>query len=234
MLGPMKLMIASEFASTGELEISVFQRLSLANGRNPLRLAPCPVLMAPQALWLLLPEPEPPPDPPPLPDPLPPLPELPPDDSVDAPELVPPPQFTHEKANASTLEAASSLIQENCMTLLSQETAAKPREVRPIPRRKGDMYHQHLGGLDLAVAVGSLGLFSPPVVSPFGYIAVCPRSVTLRRSPEQPLCPRSVTCCRRNELNIRQTGRQMVTCWFLDVIQFWKQEALLWFSTSST
>ena len=114
MVGPMKVMMASEFASTGELEISAFQRLSLAKGRNPLRLAPCPVLMALQALWLLLPEPEPPPLP--LPDPLPPLPELPPDDSVAAPEPVPPPQFTHEKANASAPEAASSLIQENFMT----------------------------------------------------------------------------------------------------------------------
>jgi hypothetical protein len=30
--------------------MSLFQRLSVANGTNPLRLAPCPVLMALQAL----------------------------------------------------------------------------------------------------------------------------------------------------------------------------------------
>jgi hypothetical protein len=33
----MKLMIAEEFASTGAVEISLFQRLSLGNGTNPCR-----------------------------------------------------------------------------------------------------------------------------------------------------------------------------------------------------
>ena len=76
MVGPMKLMMALEFASTGEPEISLFQRLSVAKGTKPLRLAPCPVPMALHALWLLPPEPEPvpPPDPEPLPLPEP-LPE---------------------------------------------------------------------------------------------------------------------------------------------------------------
>ncbi len=46
----MKLMMAPEFGSTGEAEISLFQRLSLPKGRKPLRLAPCPVLIALQAL----------------------------------------------------------------------------------------------------------------------------------------------------------------------------------------
>ena len=46
----MKLMIAEEFASTGAVEISLFQRLSLGNGTNPCRLAPCPVDIWLQAL----------------------------------------------------------------------------------------------------------------------------------------------------------------------------------------
>jgi hypothetical protein len=46
----MKKMMAPEFGSTGEAEISLTQRLSLAKGTNPLRLAPCPVLMTLQAL----------------------------------------------------------------------------------------------------------------------------------------------------------------------------------------
>ena len=37
---PMKLMMALEFVSTGEAEMSWFQRVSLAKGMNPLRLAP--------------------------------------------------------------------------------------------------------------------------------------------------------------------------------------------------
>ena len=147
MLGPMKLMMASEFASTGAPEISVFQRLSLAKGRNPLRLAPCPVLMALHALWLLPPEPEPEPLPlpDPLPDPLPPLREPPPpDDSVEAPEDKPPPQSAQERASTSAPVTASNLFEEDFMSLFSPETAAKPHSVGPIPRGKGDMYHQHL------------------------------------------------------------------------------------------
>ena len=54
-LDPMKLMMASEFGSTGEAEISLFQRLSLLKGRKPLRLAPCPALIALQALWIVAP-----------------------------------------------------------------------------------------------------------------------------------------------------------------------------------
>jgi hypothetical protein len=38
----MKLMIAFEFASTGEAEISLFHKLSAGNGRKPFKLAPCP------------------------------------------------------------------------------------------------------------------------------------------------------------------------------------------------
>ena len=37
---PMKFMMADELGSTGEAEISWFHKLSLAKGRNPLRLAP--------------------------------------------------------------------------------------------------------------------------------------------------------------------------------------------------
>ena len=50
MVGPMKLMMALEFASAGEAEMSLFQGLSVAKGTNPLRLAPSPVLMVLQAL----------------------------------------------------------------------------------------------------------------------------------------------------------------------------------------
>src|ERR1700682_1253073 len=106
MLGPMKLMMASEFASTGDPETSLFQRLSVANGRNPLRLAPCPVLIALQALWFLLP------DPAPLPNPFPPLPEPPPpDDDVEA--AAPPPQPAHKSARASRPETASKFFPQN-------------------------------------------------------------------------------------------------------------------------
>jgi hypothetical protein len=38
----------AELASTGEAEMSLFQRLSEGNGRTPLRLAPCPVAMPEQ------------------------------------------------------------------------------------------------------------------------------------------------------------------------------------------
>ena len=139
----MKLMMAPEFESTGEPEISLFQRLSLAKGRNPLRLAPCPVLIALQALWLP-PEPEPPdplPPPEPLPpEPLPPLPEPLPPPAASVEPVVPPPQFAHASANASAPVAASSLLQENFMPLLSQETAAKPCDVRSCPVANRDMY----------------------------------------------------------------------------------------------
>ena len=43
---PMVLMIVPEFESTGEAEMSLFQRLSEAKGTNPLRFAPEPRLMA--------------------------------------------------------------------------------------------------------------------------------------------------------------------------------------------
>jgi hypothetical protein len=79
--------------------------------------------MAPQALWLLppdplpLPEPEPLPEPLPLPDPLPPLPEpVPPDEKVE--RGAPPPQLAHENANASTARAAGKFIHENFITLI--------------------------------------------------------------------------------------------------------------------
>ena len=148
MVGPMKLMMAAEFESTGEAEISLFQRLSVAKGMNPLRLAPGPVLMALQALWLLPPEPEPLPEPDPLPLPEPPpLPEPEPapldeDDNVD-PE-VPPPQFTHESANASTATAAGSFFHENFIILFSQEIGVRMARSQAMPNGIQDMYHQHL------------------------------------------------------------------------------------------
>lgn len=46
MLGPMKLMIAAEFGSTGAFEISVFHRLSDGNGTNPFKLASWPGVIA--------------------------------------------------------------------------------------------------------------------------------------------------------------------------------------------
>ncbi len=138
-------MMALEFESTGEAEISLFQRLSLANGTNPLRLAPCPVLMALQALWVLLPDPLPPPEPLPPPDPLPPLPEpLPPDGDEKVEPAAPPPQFTHESAIASTAAAAVKFFQENFMPLFSQEIEAKTACSQAMPRGNRDMYHQHL------------------------------------------------------------------------------------------
>jgi outer membrane biosynthesis protein TonB len=108
------------------------------------------VLIALQTLCVA-PEPEPEPEPEPLPDPLPlpeplPLPDAVPDpeDSVELPPDKPPPQFAHESANASTPVTASHLLEENFMSLFSQETAAKLHGVGPIPRGKGDMYHKHL------------------------------------------------------------------------------------------
>ena len=56
--------------------------------------------------------------------------------AIDQVSWLPPPQFTHASANASAPVAASSLLQENFMPLLSQETAAKPRDVRPCPGQK--------------------------------------------------------------------------------------------------
>src|SRR5277367_977144 len=115
----MKLMMAFEFGSTGEPEISLFQRLSLLNGTKPLRLPPWPALIALQALWVLPPDPDPPdpelPDPPlplpllPDPDPLPPLPE-PPAPVANIEVVLPPPQFAQASANPSTLPAASNFL----------------------------------------------------------------------------------------------------------------------------
>ncbi len=146
MVGPMKLMIALELASTGEPEISLFQRVSLAKGTNPFRLAPCPALMALQALWLLPPEPDPPPEPLPPPDPLPlPEPELDPlDEDEDVEPVVPPPQFAQENANASTAIAAGRFFHETFMSLFSQETAAKAARSQAMPHGIQDMYCQHL------------------------------------------------------------------------------------------
>lgn len=78
---PMKLMMALEFGSTGELDTSLFHRLAEVNGRNPFKLAPIPVPIALQAvLW------------PPPALPLPPLepPELPIPPPVVLEELTPP------------------------------------------------------------------------------------------------------------------------------------------------
>src|SRR5580700_11955931 len=49
-LAPMKLMIAAEFGSTVAFAIFKFHKLSAGKGRNPLRLPPCPKLIALQAL----------------------------------------------------------------------------------------------------------------------------------------------------------------------------------------
>src|SRR5271170_211732 len=59
----MKLIIAVEFGSTGALETSVFHRLSLGKGTNPLRLPPCPTVIALQADGAGPPPPPPPPPP---------------------------------------------------------------------------------------------------------------------------------------------------------------------------
>src|SRR5215813_1983451 len=70
-------MIVLEFASTGAAEMSVFQRLLLVNGTNPLRLAPWPVAITLQERF---PPPVPPLFPPPPPEPpLPPEPPVPPE-----------------------------------------------------------------------------------------------------------------------------------------------------------
>lgn len=60
---PMKLTMAVELASTGEAEMSLFQRLSVGKGRKPLRLAPWPADMPLQLevcveplTWKLMPE----------------------------------------------------------------------------------------------------------------------------------------------------------------------------------
>jgi hypothetical protein len=142
-MGPMKVIIALEFESTGEAEISLFQRLSAGNGTKPLRLAPWPVLIAPQALWVLLPDPLPPPELLPPPDPLLPLPEpLPLDEDEDENvELAAPlPQFTHESANASTAAAKIKFFQENFMPLFSLETGAKTVCSQACLGRNQDMY----------------------------------------------------------------------------------------------
>lgn len=49
MLGPMKLMIAAEFGSTGAFEMSVFHKSSDGNGTKPFRLAFCPGVITLQA-----------------------------------------------------------------------------------------------------------------------------------------------------------------------------------------
>src|ERR1039457_2072244 len=47
---PMKLMIASEFGSSGALAMFVFQRPLDGKGMNPFKLAPCPKLIRLQGL----------------------------------------------------------------------------------------------------------------------------------------------------------------------------------------
>src|SRR5215470_20026465 len=72
------VIIEFEFGSTGAEEISVFQRLLLVNGTNPLRLAVGPVDIPLQARL-----------PPPVPGPLPPFPPPPllvPPDCLETPE----------------------------------------------------------------------------------------------------------------------------------------------------
>src|ERR1022692_4360792 len=47
---PMKVMIVSEFGSSGALAMFVFQRLLDGKGMNPFKLAPCPRLIRLQGL----------------------------------------------------------------------------------------------------------------------------------------------------------------------------------------
>ena len=103
-------MMEEELASTGALEMSLFHKLSLANGMNPFKLAPCPTLMALQALLLPWPPPEPLPEPlPPEPDPLPPL-----EPPEEGPELaaVPPPHPASAKLRASIPATIVSFLTE--------------------------------------------------------------------------------------------------------------------------
>jgi hypothetical protein len=89
--------------------------------------------MAPQALWLLLPDPLPPPEPLPLPEPLPdpdpvadPVPfPVPLDEDEKVDPAAPPPQFAHDSASANAARVAIRFFQENFMPLFSQEIAAK-------------------------------------------------------------------------------------------------------------
>src|ERR1700730_979987 len=137
MLGPMKLMMASEFASTEDPETSLFQRLSLTNGGKQLRLAPCPVLIALQALCLLLPEPAP------LPDPLPPLPgPPPPGDNVEAP--APPPQPPHKRASASKPDTASKFCPQNSIDSIFIGNGSETNASQVMSGKNRDMYYQHL------------------------------------------------------------------------------------------
>src|ERR1700733_6813171 len=46
MVGPMKLISAAEFGSTGADEMSLFQGLSAGNGMNPPKLPSCPGCIA--------------------------------------------------------------------------------------------------------------------------------------------------------------------------------------------
>src|ERR1043166_6825631 len=100
---PIVLMIVLEFVSTGEAEMSLFQRLSVANGTNPLRLAPAPRLMAlqdgelPPVPPLPPPEPPDPPEPPEPPEPDPPPLVFPP--GWPDPATTPPPQPMRRRAS---------------------------------------------------------------------------------------------------------------------------------------
>jgi hypothetical protein len=138
--------------------MSLFQRLSVAKGMNPFRLAPCPKLMAEQALLAPLPpepEPEPPlpdplpeplppepvPDEPPEPvpaeplppDPLPPEPEpdpLPPDAPDDSPELAaaPAPHPSSVKASPKIMDTTISFFTEWPIVILPENLGSNHAE----------------------------------------------------------------------------------------------------------
>ena len=142
-VGPMKLMMALEFGSTGEPEISWFQRLSLPKGRKPLRLAAlsCAHRTA-GALGVAARARN-------RPTRYRRIHRCRPSCSRRCRSFRPmtglsrlrlPPQFAHASANASAPMAASNLVQEKFMPLLSQEIAGKPCDVRSCPAENRDMY----------------------------------------------------------------------------------------------
>jgi len=106
MLGPMKLIMASEFASTGAPEISVFHKLSVGNGRKPFKLAPWPALIAQEVFGVPEPPLLPPPEVPPFP--VPPFPCV----------AVPPPQPEKARAQSSNPRMERPLLREKDMRSL--------------------------------------------------------------------------------------------------------------------
>src|SRR6516225_5995320 len=116
------VMIEFEFGSTAADEMSVFQRLLLVKGINPLRLAPCPVDIPLQARL-----------PPPVPFPLPPVPPAP-------PLLVLPPDCLETPEQA--VRAATMAIMEKRNTIvLTRRIATFCATRRKSERGLSDMSH---------------------------------------------------------------------------------------------